>query len=349
MRIATFLTGATAVLLAASAIAQEESPSADETETPSSLSDLSDTVNSLSDETQAQPGPDSAEPEPAEPQPGEAEATEAAEAAPEPSEEAPAAAAEASPPAASSGPPPPLSAEQRAELERSAVRGRQLFAVARAGLLATQDMLSRVADPEAAGISGWVAEPEGNAMAITFYSDSEGGPAAVYRARVLGGRVVSRDTYLTGDRPPLTGLALRQARARDLSASEDQRACTGQPFNVIAFPPENAEAPIDVYRISPPASRNRLPMGGHFRSTVAADGSLSESRAFSRGCLNVELSEVPAGSQAGPIAITHLLDPLPTEMHVFLSLFSGRPLVVAAGDPTRLFMVAGDAVREIRR
>ena len=347
MPIATLLTGATALLLATSALAQDvpADPPADETEAPFGLSDLSNTVNALSDETPVQPAPDEAAPEAAEAPPSEAEP---AEAAPQAAEETPAP-AQPSPPAASSGPPPPISAEQRAELERSAARGRQLFAVARAGLLATQDMLSRVADPEAAGISGWVAEPEGNAMAVTFYSNGESGPAAVYRARVLGGRVVSRDTYLTGERPPLTGLALRQARARDLSASDDQSSCTGQPFNVIAFPPENAEAPIDVYRISPPASRNRLPMGGHFRTTVAADGSLSESRAFSRGCLNVELSEVPAGSQAGPIAITHLLDPLPTEMHVFLSLFSGRPLVVAAGDPTRLFMVAGDAVREIRR
>src|SRR5688500_18549573 len=168
MRIATLLTGTTAVLLAASAFAQDvpADPPADETEAPFGLSDLSDTVNALSDETPVQPAPDEAEPEAAEAQPSEAEP---ADAAPQPPEETPAPAAEPAPPAASSGPPPPISAEQRADLERSAARGRQLFAVARAGLLATQDMLSRVADPEAVGISGWVAEPEGNARAVRFY------------------------------------------------------------------------------------------------------------------------------------------------------------------------------------
>ena len=139
------------------------------------------------------------------------------------------------------------------------------------------------------------------------------------------------------------------ARARAASESDDQRACTNQPFNVLAIPPEAADDPVHIYRISAPASRSRLPLGGHFRSTVGSDGSVTESRDFSRGCLNVDVGEVPAGSQAGPIAVTHLLDPLPTEIHVFLSLFAGRPLVIAAGDPTRLFMVAGDAIREIRR
>jgi hypothetical protein len=234
-------------------------------------------------------------------------------------------------------------------MDLAMARGRQLFAVARAGLLATQDMLSRVADPGAAGIAGWVAEPEGNAMAVTFYGNSESGPVAIYRARILGGRAVSRETYLTGDRPQLAGLSQRLARARSASESDDQRACTQQAFNVIAVPPEAPDGPIQVYRISAPESRSKLPLGGHYRSTVAAGGTVTEARSFTNGCLNVDVGEVPAGSQPGPIAVTHLKDDVPTEIHVFLSLFSGRPLVVAAGDPTRLFMVAGDSIREMRR
>jgi hypothetical protein len=357
MSLTLFLIGASAAAHALSANAQEMPADPP----PEGLSDLSSTLETLDDsqpseqpdaeppaspaeQTPAEPAPP-AEESPAEAQPSEPSGTEpsADPAGQTPAEpETPAAVA----PAAA---PPPDSAELRAELESRTTLGRQLFAVARAGLLATQDMLSRVADPEAAGITGWVAEPEGNAIAVTFYGDSDAGPVAIYRARILGGRAVSRDTYLTSERPPLSGTALRLALARAATGSEEQRACTNQPFNVVALPPASPDAPIHVYRITPPESRTRLPMGGHFRTTVGADGTVAEARAFSRGCLNLEVGEVPAGSQAGPIAVTHLLDPLPTEMHVFLSLFSGRPLLVAAGDPTRLFMVAGDQIREIRR
>ena len=367
MRIATLFTGVAAAALAVAAPAQDTDQAGTESPPEFGLSGLSGTVNQLSDSPPEEAAPEEEAPEEAAqeedagpeaaqetdeagaqaPQ-SEAE-TAAVPASGEPEVQAAEASQAAPTAAAPSSPPPPVDAEQRAEMQLAAARGRQLFAIARAGMLATQDMLSRVADPAAAGITGWVAEPEGNAMAVTFYGDSDSGPVAIYRATILGGRAVSRETFLTGDRPPLGGIAERMARARAASESDDQRACTNQPFNVLAIPPEAADDPVHIYRISAPASRSRLPLGGHFRSTVGSDGSVTESRDFSRGCLNVDVGEVPAGSQAGPIAVTHLLDPLPTEIHVFLSLFAGRPLVIAAGDPTRLFMVAGDAIREIRR
>lgn len=345
------LTGAAAAALTAfAASAQDggppaEGPPAEAKAEPSHrLQDVQQTVDELlreEGEPAGQAEPPAETPAAAEPEP---QPVEAAPPPPAPVTRAPSATAPA-------GPPPPLTREQIATLDRTVERGRLLVAIARAGIVATQDMLTRVSDPSGAGIAGWIAEPAGSSTLVTFYADgSEGAaPKAVYRATVIGSRVTSREVFLGEDRPALTPPQARMAAARMASESDALQACGAQAFNALIIPPASPRAPIDVYRISPPASRNRLPMGGHFRTTVAADGSLSESRAFSRGCLNVELSEVPAGSQAGPIAITHLLDPLPTEMHVFLSLFSGRPLVVAAGDPTRLFMVAGDAVREIRR
>ncbi len=350
MSLTRYCLGAAVAALAAIAFAQppaDDAPELQESE-ESGLSGLSDALDDLSDSPSAEER-DVAEPEAegAAAVPEDDPASPRLEADSEPSEAdvAPAPASSAGPAAA----PPPLSREERSRMEQAVARGRQLFALARAGSLATQDMLSRVADPEGAGIAGWVAEPEGNAMAVTFYTEKDEGPVAVYRSRILGGRGVSRETFLTDDKPPLTGLALRMAAATDASESEDRRACTGQPFNVLAVPPASPEEPVFVYRISAQESPAQVPLGGHYRSTVDSEGEVTESRAFSHGCLNVEIGEVPDGAQAGPIAVTHLLDPLPTEIHVFLSLVSRRPLVIAAGDPTRLFMVAGDSIREIRR
>ena len=59
------------------------------------------------------------------------------------------------------------------------------------------------------------------------------------------------------------------------------------------------------------------------------------------------MPEVAAGTPPRPLAVTHLMDPLPTEIHVFLSVLAGRPLVVVADDPQRLFAVTGEGIAEI--
>ena len=210
-------------------------------------------------------------------------------------------------------------------------------------------MLTRVSDPNGAGITGWIAEPAGNSMLVTFYADGEAdaAPKAVYRATVLGGRVTSREIFLGADRPALSPPQARMAAARTASENAELRACTSQPFNVLVVPPASPSAPVDVYRISTPAQRGRFPLGGHFRSTVAADGAV-ETRAFANACAMIDAPAVPEGQQAPPIGVTHLLDPLPTEVHLLLAQTVGRPLLVVAGEPQRLWLVTGDRLAEVR-
>ena len=250
-------------------------------------------------------------------------------------------------PSTPSAPAPPLTRAELAQVERNAERGRLLAAIARAGMIATQDMLSRVSDPDGAGITGWIAEPEGNAMAVTFYADGNDGPRAVYRATVLGGRVVSRNVYLGADRPALNPLQARMAAARAATDGLTHRACSDQPFYVLVVPPASVDAPVDVYQTSTPAARGRFPLGGHFRSTVAADGTVSGSRGFTNACVDIEVPAPSPGQAPRPIGVTHLLDPMPTEIHLLVAQLAGRPLLVATGEPHRVWLVA-DRIAEVR-
>jgi hypothetical protein len=245
----------------------------------------------------------------------------------------------------------PLSRTQRAALDAAAQRGRLLGAIARAGIVATQDMLSRVSDPGGAGISGWLAEPEGNAITVTFYAEGDDAtpPSAVYKVTLLGGRATARDVFLAGSRPPLTGHLARMAAARRATEGLDHQACGGQDFNVLVVPPAAPDAPIDVYQISPQTARGSYPLGGHFKTTIAPGGGVVASRGFTNACVNIAAADVVAGQRPEPIAVTHLLDPLPTEIHVFLAIWTGHPLVVVAGDPQRLFAVTSEAIAEVPR
>jgi hypothetical protein len=339
MRLSRLLaTAALTGLFAITAAAQTPQPAPQPAETPArgGLQGLEDTVGQLSDapaaETQAP-----ATPTPAAQRPAPAART-----------PAPAAAR----PSATPGPrPQPLTRAQIAQLAASTARGRLMNAIARAGLIATQDMLARVPDPEAAGIAGWIAEPEGNSMTVTFYAEGADGaaPVVVHRSNILGNRVVSREVFLTGPRPSLSPLAARMAAARHATDSLPNQACGSAPFNVFVIPPATADGPIDVYQISPQTRRGYYPVGGHFRTTVAADGSVGESHPIANACLELAVPELPAGTPPRPLgAITHLRDPLPTEIHVFLALWTGRPLIIVADDPQRLFAVTGEGIAEIR-
>ena len=322
MRKVKFLIGAALCAFAAVAAAQDaQSPAEPERK---GLSDLESTVSELRDDTPAPETP---------PAPVERPA-----AAPTPApSRGPARAAAA------------LSAAQQAALEQLTARGRQLIAIAGAGQIATQDMLSRVSNPAEAGIDGWIAEPEGNGVTVTFYADDNDGPKTVFRANVLGNRVVSRDAFLGTYRPPLSRPQARLAAARAATERLENQACTSQPFNVFVLPPARAGGPVEVYQMSAPSERGRFPLGGHFKAVVNADGAIASSRSFAEGCPVATVTETAAGQQPQPIPVTATgSDALPSEVHMLLSRMSGRPLLVTTGDPARQWLVAGDRIAEMR-
>lgn len=352
MRLSLALLGVAAASLAMSATAQNSSaPAQAPATTPAApaappargLSGLEDTVSQLQDAqaTAAQATAAS----PAHTAPARTRAAAAARRA------APTPAATPAPVRARGGARAPLlTAAQIAAIAAAVPRGHLLGAIAQAGQLGTQDMLAHVSDPAGAGISGWIAEPEGNAVNIIFYAAAANGapPAAIYRVSILGGRATARATYLAGNRPPLTPHEARLAAARAATEALDHHPCGGEDFNVFVVPPATPDAPIDVYQLSPQTQRGQYPLGGHFRSTVAADGTIVSQHAFAEGCASVAASPAVAGTAPVRLEVARPTESVPTEIDVFLALWTGHPLLVTAGDPPRPFAVTGEAITEIR-
>lgn len=337
MRFSAFVALATTGLAALAAVAQETPPASSPAEAPKAqpgLSDLSNTVQGLQDQ---QPAPT---PAPAAP----------AQAAP--AEPAPATPPPAAPPArpqiqrqASAF---PLTPAEIAAANRVAERGRLLIALSRAGIVATQDLLSRVENPASAGIDGWIAEPEGQAIRVSFFDNTNEGPKLVYRAEVLGARVTSRDTFLGSYHPDLPRAQARLVAARTAVEALNHAACSPQGFNILVIPPTDGSGAIDVYEISAPSQRGRFPIGGHFRTRVNGNGQAGESHAFASACADIVVTDPPAGQQPPPVPVTVGTDPMPTEVHVLMSVMSSRALVFTAGDPARQWLVAGPRIAEIR-
>jgi hypothetical protein len=150
-------------------------------------------------------------------------------------------------------------------------------------------------------------------------------------AEVSGGKVTAATKIAEADRKPLTAAQLRLAKAtntaRAVAASNKFLLCAAKPFNTVTIPPANAEGPIDVYLLTPQVKTGVIPFGGHHKVTIAADGSAT-ARPYTRSCLDMAAAEKSKGA---PVAFTvsHLLDPTPTEVHVFSSMAARMPVIVA--------------------
>jgi hypothetical protein len=225
-------------------------------------------------------------------------------------------------------------------------RGRLLYAIDRAASVATDDLQRRMRNWRSAGIGGYVVDRDGSALQVLFYGGPADAPVAYYRARVVDGRVASRQLFDAQARPALTPPQRRLVAAREAALRATRRQpCGRAPFNTAVIPPETEGGPIDVYLMTPQERSGAFPFGGHYRVTVAADGSLSGERAFSNGCLLMDRRQSGSRGRAVAMVVTHLLDPVPTEIHVFNALSARLPVVVGMPSSGRVYQVSGEEIR----
>ena len=235
-------------------------------------------------------------------------------------------------------------ARERAAIDFALQRGRLLYAIDRAAWVATDDMMAQMPDWRSAGLRGYIVERDGTGYSVSFYGGPEPAPVAFYRGRVENHRIVSREVFGAAARPALTPFQRRLVAARDLVArSTRNRACGRAPFNSAVIPPETPDGPIDVYLLTPQATDREFPFGGHFRATVTAEGRVTGERAFTNSCLTM-----PAPPPGAFLGVSHMLDPVPTEIHVFTSLAARAPVFVAIVRPERVYEVSGEGVRRVR-
>lgn len=241
-----------------------------------------------------------------------------------------------------------LTPAQRAELQQAVIRGRMLAAIDQAGRISSSDARSRIPQAQVADVAGWIAEPEGNGIAVTYFTRAGDGFAALYRAQVLGGRVTNPQIFAPGSRPALTGAAARMAAARVAAGTvADNKVCNGPELNYLTLP-ASASDPVLVYQLSPRMTAGKMPAGGHYRVAVAADGSIAQSSPLAEACTDIAIPAVRPRQRPRPLVVNARSASLPNELHVFMALSIGRPLVVATGtDPVRLWGVTGEGIAEL--
>jgi hypothetical protein len=240
---------------------------------------------------------------------------------------------------------PSTDTDQTGALARVGSLGTVLFALDRAAWVASDALTATVPKETLARVGGWVVERSGDrALTVTFYSGTGDAARAIFVAEVADGKVsssrtIAADTVLTPAQAVL-------ARARESGAAEAARRglrpCTPEAFNTVVVGTGTGDAPSLVYLLSAQPDARTFPAGGHYRMLVHPDGRVSAFRPFTRACLN--LSAPPGEKGRTPVGsfVNHVLDPTPTEIHVFTSVAMRLPLFV--GTKTGVWQVRGRTI-----
>ncbi len=240
-----------------------------------------------------------------------------------------------------------VSAAEVAQLREVARRGALLYAYDQAAWHGTDDMVAKLPDYQSR-IGGWIVDGPVEAPELVFFDKA--GLRPVYVARFRDGKLVSGEVSaadageLSAPRREL--IAAREA-ALAARAKANVKRCSEAAMNSVVLPPAAPGEPTLVYFLEPQRVMEAIPFGGHYLFPVEASGRVGRMRRFTKTC--IEISRVANGEENQELVgllITHLLDRVPTEIHVFSSLAARLPVSVGTRDG-RTWHVNGTEIRLI--
>lgn len=241
---------------------------------------------------------------------------------------------------------PPEQLAAAAEAERI---GRDIYDFDQAAWGSTDAMVAAIPDPAAAGVRGWIVEREPNGTIATFYGLNGSQPYKLFVAHMQGQKVLSQHVVAQTEDRSMSPVEQRMVAARSVVISPEGlrkigfQPCSKASINSVVLPPAEADGVVPVYVLAPQATLDSFPIGGHYRADVAADGSIVRSRAFAKSCIAMDRKQVP--DDVRMFVVSHLLDPQPTEIHVWTSLASHIPLAVVIAPAGDLWTVAEGRIK----
>jgi hypothetical protein len=229
--------------------------------------------------------------------------------------------------------------------------GTQLFVHDTSAARASDELMSRKIFERDKRIGGWLTDvdAERSTVFVTFIGEENGAPAALHRVSVpAGGRAVAYEALTPAQPLDDSHLARWKARGLAIDAFGKRKDLCSEQHNIVVLPPEPARAEvIRVYVLAATTKSGVIVAGGHFRYEYSADGvHLESQRGFTKSCFEMPAPEKGKGK---PVAfmMTHLLDPTPTEIHVFLSRLHDQTVFV--GTEEYIWVVAGGEILLVER
>lgn len=224
--------------------------------------------------------------------------------------------------------------------------GRSLHRHDRAAWIATDALLKRFRSPQAAGVAGWIVVEQGDADLVRFVRSVEGRLEAAYDVRVT-----ARGAATVAEPADRTLTATEQAAfsARAAAAGAVAQVCRPG-YNTVVLPDVDGDGWL-VWLLAPTPKVGVLPIGGHYRVTVAADGrTVEQADKLFATCLLIDPSQgAPAGAKVAMAVASDVVSEAPQETHVFVQLQSRLTLYVMTARNGLLWKVQNGAISRVER
>ena len=223
----------------------------------------------------------------------------------------------------------PLTPQEQAQLEANMARGDLLYAYDQAAWHVTDAALKMLPKEAPVRLKGYIVTPDPSGYRTTFYGGDKGRYFRGYSGVWTGKDVKDAQLYPLDGTVPVTTEEARLIDARTValaSGSEDLFLCSKSPPNTAVIPGPGPNDPISVYVLSSSTEKGVLHLGGHSRIDVK-DGKVVAQRKFTNGCVTFDSNE-QHGDGTAAFVITHVLDPVPTEIHYFSRRYMSVPLAV---------------------
>lgn len=191
------------------------------------------------------------------------------------------------------------------------------------------------------GMAGWIVVEEGESQRVRFVREDGGNLRAAFDVVVRDGRAGPVEVVQDG---VLSAEEKASFLARQTAISNIGRLRCSQALNTVVLDDPDSDGWL-VWLLTATTDAGIVPMGGHYRFRISADGATVVRRdMLSNSCLN--MARPQEGKQGEPEAlfVTQLVSQGPVETHVFLSLQLHLPIYVMAR-PDKIFAVSGTDIR----
>ncbi|GAA0626288.1 hypothetical protein GCM10009422_23850 [Brevundimonas kwangchunensis] len=226
---------------------------------------------------------------------------------------------------------------------RVAAMGQAIFEQDRAASVATDAFVAHFNRQPPADLTGWVVTPERNAQRVRFLRADGEGVKSGWDVVVRNGVAGSVEEAAT----PLSEAEQAQFRARNTAATNVGRLRCSSPMNAVVLDDPQSDGWL-VWLLTSTTDANIVPVGGHYRFHISADGGTVVRRdILSNTCLDMPRPQRSAQGQPVGMVVSQIVSDGPVETHVFLSLQNRLTIFVLAGE--KVFQVNGARIREVRR
>lgn len=191
---------------------------------------------------------------------------------------------------------------------------------------------------------GWIVVDQGDNQLVRFIRQDGDTLHPAFDIPVHDGVAGTVVPVSGGELSPTETAAFR---ARQTAIGNIGRLRCSRTMNTVVLDDPDGDGWL-VWLLTATTDANIIPMGGHYRFRISADGSTVLRRdMLSNGCMNMPRQQQSSDSQPSALVVGQLVSNGPVETQVFLSIQNHLPIYVMAGD--QLFEVAGAVITKVEQ